>query len=222
VNYVDNKQFYDEIFAYRAKLAEAKEKGLDTPRISEYIGECIFKIAEKLSTKPCFANYSFRDEMVADGYENCILYFKDYNPEITQNPFAYFTQIIFYAFLRRISKEEKNRYTIYKNFQETMALNPSNHLVDENDKSIIPKNMYDNINDFMNKFENNFLMSFSILKYVCTKNICLHAYDVYSILFLLKVANKMTAQLVFKMLVYCYTVKPLQELIIMECVNKKQ
>lgn len=153
VNYVDNKKFYNEIVAYRATVAEAEEKSLDIPRIPEYIGECIFKIAVKLSTKPCFANYSFRDEMIADGYENSILYFKGYNPEITQNPFAYFTQVIFYAFLRRISREEKNRYIIYKNFQQTMTLNPSNHMVDENDKSIIPKNMYDNINDFMSKFE---------------------------------------------------------------------
>lgn len=153
VNYVDNKKFYEEILKYRASLADAQEKGLDNPRIPEYIGECIFKIAEKLSTKPCFVNYSFRDEMVSDGYENCILYFKDYNPEITQNPFAYFTQIIYYAFLRRISKEEKNRYIIYKNFQETITLNDLGNFVDENDNRVVSKSMYENINDFMNNFE---------------------------------------------------------------------
>jgi hypothetical protein len=154
INYVDNKKFYSEIIAYRAKVSEAQEKGLDIPRIPEYIGECIFKIAEKLSTKPCFVNYSFRDEMIADGYENCILYFKDYNPEITQNPFAYFTQVIYYAFLRRIYKEEKNRYIIYKNFQETITIDQmEHHMFDENDKPIATKSMYDNINQFMNKFE---------------------------------------------------------------------
>ena len=83
------------------------------------------------------------------------IYFHDYNPEITQNPFAYFTQVIYYAFLRRIYKEEKNRYIIYKNFQETVGLTDSGHLVDtnDNDKHIVPKAMYDNINQFMDKFE---------------------------------------------------------------------
>ena len=154
INYVDNKKFYQEILLYKASVNEAKKKGLDEPRIPEYIGECIFKIAEKLSTKPCFVNYSYRDEMIADGYENCILYFKDYNPDIGQNPFAYFTQIIYYAFLRRINKEEKNRYTIYRNFQETITLDQiENHLLDENDQPIATKSMYDNINHFIDKFE---------------------------------------------------------------------
>lgn len=166
VHYVDNKKFYEEILVYKKKVEEAKEKGLEEPRLPNYIGECIFKIAEKLSTKPCFINYSYRDEMIADGIENCIMYFKDYNPEIGQNPFAYFTQIIYYAFLRRIGKEEKNRYIVYKNFQNTIIHgNPTSHfdssdsdnlahsnLFDREDIDFTPK-MYDNINDFMDRFE---------------------------------------------------------------------
>lgn len=152
-HYVDNKKFFEEIVAYRRALLEARENGLEEPRIPNYIGECIFKIAEKLSTKPCFMNYSYRDEMVSDGIENCILYFKDYDPAIGQNPFAYFTQVIYYAFLRRISKEEKNRYTIYKSFQEMMTTNDMNHLTDSDDKHLLPTQMYDNINAFMSKFE---------------------------------------------------------------------
>lgn len=157
VNYVDNKKFYQEIVKYKASVKEAAEKGLDKPRIPEYVGECIFKIAEKLSTKPCFVNYSYRDEMILDGVENCILYFDDYNPDynesVAPNPFAYFTQVIYFAFLRRINKEEKNRYTIYKNFQETIGINELTKLVDSDDKVIMHKSMYDNINDFMMKFE---------------------------------------------------------------------
>jgi hypothetical protein len=154
VHYVDNKIFFAEIVKYKQKVAEAKELGIEEPRIPEYIGECIFKIAEKLSTKPCFINYSYRDEMISDGYLNCIQYFKDYNPDIGQNPFAYFTQVIYYAFLRRISSEEKNRYTIYKNFQETIVSNyGSDLLLDSDDKHLLPTQMYDNINDFMNRFE---------------------------------------------------------------------
>lgn len=159
VHYVDNQRFYNEIIEYRKKLQKAREDGVEEPRIPNYIGECIWKIAEKLSTKPCFINYSYRDEMVSDGIENCILYFKDYNPEIGQNPFAYFTQVIYYAFLRRISKEEKNRYVIYKNFQYNIIYggaqgeHDSFVLFDDNDKNLLPMSMYDNINDFMDRFE---------------------------------------------------------------------
>lgn len=154
VHYVDNKKFYEEILAHKKRVAEAKEKGLEEPRLPNYIGECIWKIAEKLSTKPCFMNYSYRDEMISDGIENCILYFKDYNPEIGQNPFAYFTQIIYYAFLRRIGKEEKNRYIIYKNFQESIVnYGNAGLLTDSDDNHLMPTSMYDNINDFMDRFE---------------------------------------------------------------------
>ena len=86
LHYVDNQKFYAEIVSYREKLREAREAGLEDPRIPNYIGECIWKIANKLSTKPCFMNYSYREEMVSDGIENCILYFKDYDPEKGQNP----------------------------------------------------------------------------------------------------------------------------------------
>ena len=121
-HYVDNKKFYAEIVKYREACEQARAEGVQEPRLPNYIGECIWKIATKLSYKPCFMNYSFRDEMIEDGIENCIMYFKDFDINKTQNPFAYFTQIIYYAFLRRISKEERNRYTTYKYFQETMIL----------------------------------------------------------------------------------------------------
>jgi hypothetical protein len=85
---------------------------------------------------------------------NCILYFHDFDPEKSQNPFAYFTQITYYAFIRRINKEEKNRYTIYKNFQETITnTSDSNYLLDGDDNHLISTTMYDNINVFMEKFE---------------------------------------------------------------------
>ncbi len=151
INYVDNKKFFAEIVKYKEELQEARKTFSEEPRIPDYVGECIFKIANKLSTKPCFMNYSYRDEMISDGIENCILYFNDYNPEISQNPFAYFTQIIYYAFLRRIGKEEKNRYIIYKNFQETMTEIYAS--ADEEDSMLISSSMYDNINVFMSKFE---------------------------------------------------------------------
>lgn len=154
VHYVDNQKFYQEILEHKKRLAEAREKGLQDPKLSNYIGECIWKIANKLSCKPCFLNYSYRDEMISDAIENCILYFNDYNPEISKNPFAYFTQVIYFAFLRRINKEEKNRYIIYKNFQETILHNGHSALLtDMDDNYVMSANLYDNINDFMERFE---------------------------------------------------------------------
>lgn len=154
IHYVDNKKFYEEIVKYKQACAEAEAKGLVPPRLTNYIGECIYKIADKLSYKPCFMNYSFRDEMVDDGIENCIMYFKDFDPNKTQNPFAYFTQVIYYAFLRRIAKEERNRYTTYKYFQETVVNSVgSEMLVDSDDNHLLPAQMYDNISEFMDKFE---------------------------------------------------------------------
>ena len=164
VHYVNNQTFFAEIVEYRKKLQSARDAGSEDPRIPKYIGECIWKIAEKLSTKPCFANYSYREEMVSDAIENCILYFKDYDPEIGQNPFAYFTQVIYYAFLRRIHKEQRNRYTIYKNFQHTIihgqvnsmdgyAHHDTYKMFDCEDNVLMPAQMYDNINHFMDAFE---------------------------------------------------------------------
>jgi hypothetical protein len=154
VNYVDNRKFYETIIEYRKRVEESVQKGLEPPRLPEYIGECIWKIANKLSNKPCFINYSYKDEMISDGIENCIMYFKDFDPNKTQNPFAYFTQIIYYAFLRRISKEEKNRYIIYKNFQESIVNQGKDAvLMDSENNTVVPTQMYDNINEFMSKFE---------------------------------------------------------------------
>lgn len=154
VHYVDNQRFYEEILEHKRKVAEAREKGLEEPRLSNYIGECIYKIANKLANMPKFINYSFRDEMISDGIENCILYFDDFNPDYGKNPFAYFTQVIYYAFLRRINKEEKNRYTIYKNFQETIVnYGHAGQLIDSDDNHLMSVNLYDNINEFMERFE---------------------------------------------------------------------
>ena len=108
VHYVNNKEFTAAIIEHNMACREAVKKGVDKPRVSEYIGECIYKIATRLSTKPNFINYSYRDEMICDGIENCLQYIDNFNPDKSNNPFAYFTQIIYFAFLRRIQKEKKN------------------------------------------------------------------------------------------------------------------
>jgi|TARA_R100000030_G_scaffold19452_1_gene13744 DNA-directed RNA polymerase specialized sigma subunit len=106
-HYVNNKEFLAAIVAYRESVQLADIQGKPRPRITNYLGECFLKIATHLSFKPNFVNYMFKDDMISDGIENCVQYINNFNPEKSQNPFAYFTQIIHYAFLRRIQKEKK-------------------------------------------------------------------------------------------------------------------
>ena len=106
-NYVDNKKFLAEMINYRRSVLQATDFGVERPRVPYYIGDCIMKIATHLSYKPNFINYTFREEMISDGVENCLQYIDNFDPEKSKNPFAYFTQIIYFAFLRRIQKEKK-------------------------------------------------------------------------------------------------------------------
>lgn len=153
-HYVDNKKFYKAIVDYLQERKNSIESGTELPRIPDYIGECIYKIAIRMSSSSRFINYSFRSEMIGDGIENCFLYFHSFNPDKTENPFAYFTQIVKNAFKRRILEEEKIRYSTYKSFQNTMVESEiSDYLLDSDDNPIVTGKLYDNINDFIVKFE---------------------------------------------------------------------
>ena len=106
-HYVNNKEFLEALIVYRSKVENARENDLPKPRITNYLGECFLKIATHLSYKPNFVNYMFREDMISDGIENCVQYIYNFDPAKSKNPFAYFTQIVHYAFLRRIQKEKK-------------------------------------------------------------------------------------------------------------------
>ena len=106
-HYVDNKKFLEAMVNYKEKVHNAKENNKTKPDVTNYIGECFLKIANHLSYRPNFINYTYRDDMISDGIENCLQYMNNFNPEKSTNPFAYFTQIIYYAFIRRIQKEKK-------------------------------------------------------------------------------------------------------------------
>ena len=114
LHYVDNELFLESMIKYQNEVKQAKETDGPDPLIPEYLGECFMKIANRLSFRPNFINYAFRDDMISDGIENCIQYMNNFNPEKSSNPFAYFTQIIYYAFVRRIQKEKKQLYIKYK------------------------------------------------------------------------------------------------------------
>ena len=120
-HYVNNKQLLESMIVYRSKVLKAREIYFEKyneyppktgpwegkPLIPNYLGDCFLKIATHLSFKPNFVNYMFREDMISDGIENCVQYINNFDPEKSRNPFAYFTQIVHYAFLRRIQKEKK-------------------------------------------------------------------------------------------------------------------
>jgi hypothetical protein len=113
-HYVNNEKFFEEMVKWKNLVIEAENSDEPKPPINNYIGECFLEIANHLSHKPNFINYPYKDEMISDGIENCIMYCHNFNPEKSKNPFSYFTQIIYYAFLRRIEKEKKQSFIKYK------------------------------------------------------------------------------------------------------------
>ena len=153
-HYVNNADFLTALIEYRANCDIAKTEGKEDPRIPNYIGECFLKIAEHLSRKPNFISYSFRDEMISDGIENCLMYFRNFDPDKSKNPFAYFTQIIYFAFLRRIMKEKKQLYVKYKATQQFGILDQG-EMYEDVDGNMKQFELYDNISEFIETFEKN-------------------------------------------------------------------
>ncbi len=106
-NFIDNKEMYAAFIDYRGKVDAAKEAGEPKPQVPKYIGKCFLDIAEHLSMRPNFSNYIYRQDMVMDAVENCLVYAANFDPTKSKNPFSYFTQVCWYAFIRRIGKEKR-------------------------------------------------------------------------------------------------------------------
>lgn len=149
-NYVNNKDLLAALIEYKEKCAEAEEGGEKNPVVPDYIGKCIMLIAQRLATRPNFSGYMYKEEMVSDGIENCLQYIHNFNPEKSQNPFAYFTQIIWYAFLRRISKEKKQMYIKFKASQRQTL---ENEVFDSTGEAVTANILPDYINEFIDDFE---------------------------------------------------------------------
>lgn len=153
-HYVNNKEFLEHMIVFKDMTAAARDRGESDPRIPDVLGEIFVKIASHLSYKSNFINYGFREDMIADGIENCIQYIHNFDPEKSKNPFAYFTQIIYYAFLRRIQKEKKQLYVRYKTLENTQIVS---ELSGEEDlkmgSSIGIPQLYDNMREFIENYE---------------------------------------------------------------------
>tara|TARA_X000000368_G_scaffold418689_1_gene419426 strand:+ start:937 stop:1413 length:477 start_codon:yes stop_codon:yes gene_type:complete len=108
-HYVDNKKFLEALINHKERVKRAASQEKSKPRIPEYVGDCFLKIATHLSYRPNFINYMYKEDMVSDGIENCVQYIDNFDPNKSKNPFAYFTQIVYFAFLRRIAKEKRQQ-----------------------------------------------------------------------------------------------------------------
>lgn len=151
-HYVNNADFLQALIEYKQNCQIAREQNKEEPIVPNYIGECFLKIAEHLSRKPNFISYSFREEMICDGIENCIMYFRNFDPTKSTNPFAYFTQIIYFAFLRRIQKEKKQLYVKYKATEQFGILDEA-ELFEDSEGNVKQFVLYDNISEFIQTFE---------------------------------------------------------------------
>jgi hypothetical protein len=151
-HYVNNPDFLQALIDYKQACDIAKKENREEPIVPNYIGECFLKIANHLSRKPNFISYSFREEMICDGIENCIMYFRNFDPTKSTNPFAYFTQIIYFAFLRRIQKEKKQLYVKYKATEQFGILDEA-ELFEDSEGNVKQFVLYDNISEFIQTFE---------------------------------------------------------------------
>jgi len=113
-HYINNQEFLAALVEHRERVQAARAAEKPTPPVSNYIGDCFIKIAKHLSYKSNFINYSYRDEMISDAIENCLAVVDNFDPAKSKNPFAYFTQITFFAFVRRIQREKKQMATKFR------------------------------------------------------------------------------------------------------------
>ena len=153
IHYVDNAKFLEAMIEYKKEYNISIYNDKELPQISEYLGSVFLKIAQRLSFRPNFINYTFKNDMISDGIENCLHYIHNFNPDKSTNPFAYFTQIIYYAFIRRIQKEKKQLYIKYKtmqNIEQSIILDdgPGNNVNDyrNSDFKVV-------VDDFVDNFE---------------------------------------------------------------------
>jgi hypothetical protein len=153
-HYVNNAEMLAAVKVYKEEIAKAKEAGEELPRIPEYLGECILKIATRLSHKHNFINYSYRDDMILDGIENCMQCINSFDPTKSSNPFSYFTQVIYFAFLRRIAKEKKQSYIRGKIIQE-MAF--ESFEIQDHDDDVEFKNAYTAFIQTHSTFDDSFI-----------------------------------------------------------------
>jgi len=171
-DYVNNAEFSSAVSDYVKYAKLQMDAGFEVPMVPDYIANCFIKICNGLSRAPSFMTYSWREDMVMDAVENClkaILNYDENKPTRTgkPNPFSYFTQITYFAFLRRIAKENK-QLKIKQNLRESGGIGTFADFDENLDSSnMIGETMVERIrqkNDAFYKVENELAPIFEISK----------------------------------------------------------
>jgi len=149
-HYVSNKEFFEEMVEFRKDCKAAEDAGEEYPQVPVCIAKKLMLIAERLSFRPNFINYTYRDEMISDALENCLMYIRNFDPEKSNNPFSYYTQICYYAFLRRIQKEKKQFRTKVRFVQQAGVLGMGAESASQTQDS--DANYHNSYRDFMRDF----------------------------------------------------------------------
>lgn len=157
-HYVDNETFTKEVVKYNILLKEHEENGLGRPRMPAYLGDCFKRIAEKYSNHPYFIGYPFKDEMIQDGILTCIKYIHKFDPNVTNNAFAYFTRAIYFSFRQRIMREKKYLYTKFKSIENAEVFEGMSFKQEHDDSYYIQDIGYseearENMNEFIETYE---------------------------------------------------------------------
>lgn len=161
-NYIDKVVFYNELKKHKEVCKQCKKNNQDEPMLPNYIGECFILIANKFSNYPKFINYSYKDEMILDGIEHCMKYWRSFDVDKYDNPFAYFTKIMYHAFVMRIKKENKLLYLKYKIVQQSGIEDILEQITEED--VTFDSDIYDNINEFIDKYEKSMEVKKDIIK----------------------------------------------------------
>lgn len=154
-NYIDNKEFLKSIVEYQRAVKKARKAKVDIPTMPNYLGECFYRIAEGFSSLPKYSGYRFREDMVSDAVLHCIKYINSFNPAKSNNPFGYFTKVVYHAFLQRIYYEKRYLYTKFKSIEkvEIFGIESQTDHHDEGESVQFSEGSREHMIDFMTSFE---------------------------------------------------------------------
>jgi DNA-directed RNA polymerase specialized sigma24 family protein len=155
-HYVDNRKLYEALVEWQKLLRDAEKKKLPKAQLPDYVAECMVKMANRLSQKAGFVNYTYKEDMVGDALESCLRYIHNFDPERSTNAFAYITQIIHNAFIRRIQKEQKQLYVKMKIVDQSDfadSYERQDHDSGHYNNSYVTY-LQENMGDVISKFEN--------------------------------------------------------------------
>jgi len=139
--YIKKEELQEHLRKYVEKLNDCKANNKPLPQIPNDIGYAILQICNRLATRPNFNQYTYKDEMISNAIEDCCKGVDLYNPEKFNNPFGYFTQIAWFAFLRKIDNEKYENYLKAKNYQQSFVFNGLIENLDREDQDMISSNI---------------------------------------------------------------------------------